>query len=131
VYLGVAPSLESNLRDQRLNSLAVAAQRYSPPIRRALESSSDVKVLDGRVRRAADSSGARVTLLAITRTEGGPQLEVRSDSTAEVDITDLRFGAAAEAVRTGRMALGTWQQVVAINLDNRARERELVAVLVG
>ena len=107
MYLGVAPSLESNLRDQRLNSLAVAAQRYSPPIRRALESSSDVKVLDGRVRRAADSSGARVTLLAITRTEGGPQLEVRSDSTAEVDITDLRFGAAAEAVRTGRMALGT------------------------
>jgi len=31
----------------------------------------------------------------------------------------------------GRLALGTWQQVVAINLDNRARERELVAVLVG
>jgi thiamine phosphate synthase YjbQ (UPF0047 family) len=27
--------------------------------------------------------------------------------------------------------LGTWQQVVAINLDNRPRERELVAVLVG
>jgi secondary thiamine-phosphate synthase enzyme len=31
----------------------------------------------------------------------------------------------------GELALGTWQQVVAINLDNRARERELVAVLVG
>ena len=31
----------------------------------------------------------------------------------------------------GKLALGTWQQVVAINLDNRARERELVAVLVG
>jgi secondary thiamine-phosphate synthase enzyme len=31
----------------------------------------------------------------------------------------------------GDLALGTWQQVVAINLDNRARDRELVAVMVG
>jgi secondary thiamine-phosphate synthase enzyme len=31
----------------------------------------------------------------------------------------------------GQLALGTWQQVVAINLDNRARDRELVAVLLG
>jgi thiamine phosphate synthase YjbQ (UPF0047 family) len=31
----------------------------------------------------------------------------------------------------GELMLGTWQQVVAINLDNRAREREVVAVLVG
>jgi thiamine phosphate synthase YjbQ (UPF0047 family) len=27
--------------------------------------------------------------------------------------------------------LGTWQQVVAINLDNRERQRDLVAVIVG
>jgi secondary thiamine-phosphate synthase enzyme len=27
------------------------------------------------------------------------------------------------------LALGTWQQIVLINLDNRAREREVVAVL--
>jgi secondary thiamine-phosphate synthase enzyme len=31
----------------------------------------------------------------------------------------------------GELVLGTWQQVVAINLDNRGRERELVAVVVG
>jgi secondary thiamine-phosphate synthase enzyme len=31
----------------------------------------------------------------------------------------------------GELVLGTWQQVVAINLDNRERQRELVAVLVG
>jgi secondary thiamine-phosphate synthase enzyme len=31
----------------------------------------------------------------------------------------------------GELALGTWQQVVALNLDNRNRARELVAVLVG
>jgi secondary thiamine-phosphate synthase enzyme len=31
----------------------------------------------------------------------------------------------------GNLALGTWQQVVAINLDNPDRMRELLAVLVG
>jgi secondary thiamine-phosphate synthase enzyme len=31
----------------------------------------------------------------------------------------------------GALVVGTWQQVVAINLDNRERMRELVAVLVG
>jgi secondary thiamine-phosphate synthase enzyme len=34
-------------------------------------------------------------------------------------------------VVNGELMLGTWQQVVAINLDNQIRERELVAVLVG
>ena len=31
----------------------------------------------------------------------------------------------------GELALGTWQQVVAINLDNRARVRELIVVVLG
>jgi secondary thiamine-phosphate synthase enzyme len=30
-----------------------------------------------------------------------------------------------------RLALGQWQQVVALNLDNRARQREVVAVVCG
>jgi secondary thiamine-phosphate synthase enzyme len=37
----------------------------------------------------------------------------------------------AVPVVDGRLALGTWQQIVVINLDNRAREREVVAVVVG
>jgi len=31
----------------------------------------------------------------------------------------------------GRLALGTWQQVVILNLDNRGRAREVMALLVG
>ncbi len=31
----------------------------------------------------------------------------------------------------GKLALGTWQQVVVLNLDNRARTREVVAVALG
>lgn len=42
----------------------------------------------------------------------------------------LKTGLALPVV-DGRVELGTWQQVVVINLDNRAREREVVAVVVG
>jgi secondary thiamine-phosphate synthase enzyme len=31
----------------------------------------------------------------------------------------------------GALGLGTWQQIVVLNLDNRAREREVVAVVLG
>jgi secondary thiamine-phosphate synthase enzyme len=31
----------------------------------------------------------------------------------------------------GTLAVGTWQQIVVINLDNRPREREVVAVVTG
>jgi signal transduction histidine kinase len=107
VYLGVAPSLESNLRDQRLDSLALAAQRYSPPIRAALDSGAEVGELDRRVRHAADETGSRVTLLAVNRTDRTPRLDVRSDSTAEGDIDDLRFAVAVRAARSGEIERGT------------------------
>ena len=106
MYLGVAPSLESSLRDQRLDTLALAAKRFTPPIRRSLVASADVATLDRRVRHAADASGARVTLLAVSRSERGPSLEVRSDSTADVNIP-LQFEVAQRAARTGRIERGT------------------------
>jgi secondary thiamine-phosphate synthase enzyme len=31
----------------------------------------------------------------------------------------------------GRLQLGTWQQIIVINLDNRPRNREVVATVVG
>jgi len=34
-------------------------------------------------------------------------------------------------VLEGRLALGTWQQIVVLNLDNRGRSREIVAVVIG
>ena len=107
MYLGVAPSLESNLRAQRLDSLERAGRRYSPPVRAALDGSAAVSVVDRLVRHAADTAGARVTLLAVTHTAGGPQLAVRSDSTADVDIVGLRFGVAQRAARSGVVERGT------------------------
>jgi secondary thiamine-phosphate synthase enzyme len=37
----------------------------------------------------------------------------------------------AVPVVDGRLQLGTWQQVVVLNLDNRARTRDVVATVVG
>jgi secondary thiamine-phosphate synthase enzyme len=34
-------------------------------------------------------------------------------------------------VMDGELVLGTWQQIVAINLDNRERVRELVTLIIG
>lgn len=34
-------------------------------------------------------------------------------------------------IRKGRLRLGTWQQVVAINHDNRARQRRIEVTLIG
>jgi secondary thiamine-phosphate synthase enzyme len=34
-------------------------------------------------------------------------------------------------VGDGELRLGTWQQIVALNFDNRARRRELVGLVVG
>ena len=37
----------------------------------------------------------------------------------------------AVPVVDGQLALGTWQQIVVLNLDNRPREREVVVVVIG
>jgi len=37
----------------------------------------------------------------------------------------------AIAIRNGRPALGTWQQVVAVNHDNRARNRTVEITIIG
>jgi thiamine phosphate synthase YjbQ (UPF0047 family) len=34
-------------------------------------------------------------------------------------------------VADGRLQLGTWQQIIVINLDNRPRSREVVATVIG
>ncbi|HSD78427.1 MAG TPA: HAMP domain-containing sensor histidine kinase [Solirubrobacteraceae bacterium] len=101
------PTLESSLRNQRLDSLAAAADRYSTPIWRLIGTSADVRRLDRAVKAAADDSGDRVTLLGVTRGTYGVQTFVTSDSTDEVEIRDLDFAIAAEAARTGRIQRGT------------------------
>jgi two-component system, OmpR family, sensor kinase len=107
VYLGVTSGLKAGVRDQKLDTLSAVARQYSGPVVDALNRSLERKVLDGRVRQAADASGARVTLLGLTRGTQGLQTYVASDSTAQREIGDLQFAVALEAARTQRVARGT------------------------
>jgi two-component system OmpR family sensor kinase len=107
VYLGVTSGLAAGVREQKLHALTRAAREYNHPIWDALNRSLDRRVIDHRVRTAADDSGARVTLLGVNRGTQGPQTYIASDSTAENEIADLRFGVALEAVRQGGVARGT------------------------
>jgi signal transduction histidine kinase len=107
VYLGVTSGLETGVRAKKLDTLTTVARQYSGPIVDALNHSLDRKVLDARVRQAADASGARVTLLGLTRGTQGLQTYVASDSTAQREIGDLQFAPALDAARTRRVARGT------------------------
>ena len=107
VYLGVTSGLESGVRNQKLDTLSGVARQNSGPIVDALEHSLPRKVLDARVRQAADASNARVTLLGLTRGTQGLQTYVASDSTAQREIGDLQFAVALEAAAPERVARGT------------------------
>ena len=107
VYLYVIPPLTSKLRDEELRTLAEEAQRYSPPLQRAVAGNFDVKVIDRLVRQAADRSGSRVTLLGINRVASGLQATPRSDSTHEVDIRDLQFPPAVRAAQLRKIVTGS------------------------
>jgi two-component system OmpR family sensor kinase len=107
VYLYVVPPLSSKLRDEELKTLALDARRYAPALQRAVPTDVDVKVVDALVKRAADESGDRVTLLGINQVQAGLQASVRSDSTSQVAISDLQFAVAVRAAQTKLLMTGT------------------------
>jgi two-component system OmpR family sensor kinase len=106
ITLYVVPSLQEQLTDQKLRALAVAARTYAGPLRKAIGSNVDEKAVDDEVRAAADNANARVTLLGVSRGTEGLSTYVISDSTQEVDISDLTFDVAHEAARTGTAQTG-------------------------
>ena len=107
VYFGVTSGLDSGVRNQKLDTLTGLARQYTGPIWQAIDRSMPAKRLDARVRQAADASGARVTLFAVSRGTQGPQIDLRSDSTQQTEISDLQFDVALDAARTRKVARGT------------------------
>jgi signal transduction histidine kinase len=103
IYLAVLPSLGSSLRDQKLGSLAAAAQRFSPPIARTVGSSVDDVGERHAVRVAAALSGDRVSLIAIDQGFGGIGTSLITDSAGSAQVAGAPvFSLAAEAARQGR-----------------------------
>ena len=105
VYVYVAPPLESNLREQKLEALAGDAKRYSAPIVRARD--ADIQTLRQVVRRTGDRANARVTLLRVNRGSVGLETQVITDSTGGADPQDLQFEVATDAARQGKATTGT------------------------
>jgi signal transduction histidine kinase len=103
VYVYVAPSLEENLEEQKLESLAADARDFSDPIVAA----RDVPIEELRevVQQVGDRASARVTVLRVDRGSLGLQTEAVADSIGETG--DLQFAVGAEAARRRRVATGT------------------------
>ncbi len=107
VYLGVVPTLESSLIDERGVALRADGARFTDPIRSALELAVPVDTVDRAVRAAADQSNTRVTLLGVNRGTFGAQPFPKSDSNLRTDIGDLDFPAADAAIESGRTETAT------------------------
>jgi signal transduction histidine kinase len=100
VYLYVVPQLRSSLTAERLDRLEVAAADQSPDMARAMEEGASQARLRRLVRDAAQRSDARVTLIGV-RPGGAQPSFVVSDSQFELDATEPRYVAAANAAATG------------------------------
>ena len=145
-------------RAELQGTLMVATQRWSVQLAAEFGYADITSELEGLVRRSKIQNGALTVQLvgstgAMTTIEyeQGALDDLRRalDTIAPVDAEydhNARWGdgngfshvrsallktSLSLPVVDGELMLGTWQQVVAINLDNRARERQLVAVLVG
>ncbi len=103
----VAPQLESSLRDQKLRSLTTTAKAFTPLIATLVRNNGSADDINDLVAQVSERSNTRVTLLSVGGGTEGLQLVIFSDSTSQVQITDLRFAVADAAARTGRIETGT------------------------
>jgi hypothetical protein len=104
VYLYVAPALQSRLIEDRTTALSRAAARYSPAIAGALRTPAPRQTLTAMIDRAALTSHNEVSLLAVNRVGGQPQI---SGLISPPGGKQLTFPIAYEAVRRDRPTSGT------------------------
>src|ERR1700733_6862412 len=76
LYLYVAPGLQSRLMGEKLTTLGNMAQDHSKSLGRAVGSSTPLPSVRRAVADAARSTGDRVTLLSVNRSQGTPQLSI-------------------------------------------------------
>jgi len=109
LYMYVAPGLQARLIDEKLAELASAARAHSGPIARTVGAAEPLRVVKARVDTGALSSGARVTLLSVSRAvaPNGPQLSSLADSSRPTATERLSFPVAYRAAATGTLRTGT------------------------
>jgi signal transduction histidine kinase len=107
LYLYVAPGLQTRLINQKLSELAASAHKDSAQIVPTVGSSAPLSAVRARVDAAGLASGARITVLLVTHTPGGPQLSPQADSSKLASTASLSFPVAFRAAQSGAAAAGT------------------------
>src|SRR3954465_2522437 len=107
VYLYVTPTLESRLRDQRIERLRDAAQRYGDQLRPTIGTSMPAKAVASLVTATGQQANFRVTLLNIPHGLGNRPIAV-GDSAGGVQDSGLDFELAGRAAQTRRLVTG-WE----------------------
>ncbi|MEA2150421.1 MAG: hypothetical protein QOD69_2251 [Solirubrobacteraceae bacterium] len=103
----IAPQLESSLREQKLRSLTTTAKVFTPLIATLVRDNGSADDINDLVAQISERSNTRVTLLSVGGGTEGLQLVIFSDSTSQVQITDLHFAVADRAARSGHTETGT------------------------
>jgi hypothetical protein len=103
----IAPQLESSLREQKLRSLTTTAKAFTPLIATRVRNNASADDINDLVAQVSERSNTRVTLLSVGGGTEGLQLVIFSDSTSQVQITDLRFAVADRAARSGHTETAT------------------------
>jgi signal transduction histidine kinase len=103
----VAPQLESSLREQKLRALTATAKAFTPSIAKLVRNNGSADDINSLVAQVSERSNTRVTLLSVGGGTEGPQLFIFSDSTSQVQISDVHFAVANVAARSGRIQTGS------------------------
>jgi signal transduction histidine kinase len=107
VYLYVVPQLSSSLTAEKLLRLEEAGMEGAERLEQAMRAGARHSKLRRLLRRQAQDSNARVTLLGVREGEAGPEPSfVIADSEFERDAVLPQYLPAATAARTDRVASG-------------------------
>jgi signal transduction histidine kinase len=110
VFGYVIPTLESRLRDEKLDAVSQAAREFSDELRPTLGDLEERR-LRALVADVAQRANTRVTLLNVSPVRQGAELTVRTipiaDSLGDVRDLDLEFDVADRAAQSGRLETAT------------------------
>ena len=135
VYFYATPRLEDELVSQKLQRLAVDAQRLGDPLRESVGNEAMQDELETGTNTAARFSSSEVTVLQVNPRNAAQMLPVADSSPGAASLAEVQ-AVAREAVRTRKVVTGTAQTDVgrqAIAAEPLVRNRGVrgVAVFAG
>lgn len=159
IYFLAVPQLQQNLEQQRTDDLLRAARGSTSPLDRVTNGDVPAPEVDRTIRALADNAEARVTLLAIQRSDGGAvsffpltdsreqvgyprndELARRAVATDKLQTGSTRFGGeelaqVAQPIKSGnevvRVALYSASLEDTVQTVSFVRDRILVATIVA